>query len=290
MIERALIHVAGPTGAGKTTLIEHLLRYACRSRSLLAARCIRDDRLRTPTEVRPKASTELRRYRQAGASNAVLYRFPNSHADADAFYASHLMEDFSEGVLLEGDRPLEWVDLTVFVAPLVAEGGSLLRRVLRDRAAEQTRARAAVEALLREPDGVERLFESYLGDLGGQLAPVIAKNRDQTRTELLATIEKERRAPPPPATEHWALAKGYEGVAGAQVVVVNVRDESERRRAAAMLDDVSRLRRDEAVFSDVLGWRGSRVPITAVVADLSDQRDPGLRRALARVARAFARR
>ena len=288
MIERALIHVAGPAGAGKTTLVEHLLR-ACPSRSLLVARCVRDDRLRAPKEERPRASTELRRYRKAGASNAVLYRFPESHADADAFYSSHLMEDYSEGVLLEGDRPLEFVDLTVFVAPPVAEGGSLLRRILRDRAGENARARDALQALLHEPDGVERLFASHLGDLGGLLAPTIAKRRDETRRELLAAIEKERRAPPPPPTEHWALADRYEGIAAAQVVVVNVRDEDERRRGATMLEDVTRLRRDEVVFGDVLGWRGSRVPITAVVADLCDRRDPGLRRALARIVRAFAR-
>ena len=71
---------------------------------------------------------------------------------------------------------------------------------------------------------------------------------------------------------------------------MNAGDEAERRRGAAMLGDVTRLRKDEAVFRDVLGWRGSRVPITAVVADLSDARDSGLRRALTRVARAFARR
>jgi hypothetical protein len=39
------------------------------------------------------------------------------------------------------------------------------------------------------------------------------------------------------------------------------------------------------MFDDVLGWRGSRVPITAVVADLTDARDGGTRKALARVKR-----
>jgi hypothetical protein len=39
------------------------------------------------------------------------------------------------------------------------------------------------------------------------------------------------------------------------------------------------------VFDDVLGWRGSRVPVTAVVADLAHARDAGTRKALARVSR-----
>ena len=287
MIERALIHVTGPVGAGKSTLIEQLLR-SCGNRSLVVARCSRDDRLLAPRESRPRASTELRRYMQAGASNALLYRFPASHADGDAFYASHLMEDYSDSVLLEGDRPLEWVDLTVFVAPPLVEGSGLLRRVTRNGVAERGRAYDALEALLHEPDGVDRLFASHLGDLGGLLTPAIAKTREATRAELLAVIAKERRAPPPPATEHWALAEGYEGITAAQVLVVNVRDEDERRRGAAMVADAVRLRKDKVVFRDVLESRGSRVPITAVVANLSDRRDAGLRRVLTRVARAFA--
>ena len=176
----------------------------------------------------------------------------------------------------------------MFVAPPVVEGSGLLRRVTRDRAAERARAHDALEALLHEPDGVDRLFTSHLGDLRGLLAPAIAKTREATRTELLAMIAKARRAPLPPATEHWALAEGYEGITAAQVLVVNVRDEGERRRGAAMVANVARIRKDRAVFRDVLESRGSRVPITAVVADISDPRDAGLRRVLTRVARAFA--
>jgi hypothetical protein len=48
---------------------------------------------------------------------------------------------------------------------------------------------------------------------------------------------------------------------------------------------VRRLRADRAVFDDVLGWRGSRVPITAVVADLANARDAGTRKVVARVKR-----
>jgi hypothetical protein len=68
-------------------------------------------------------------------------------------------------------------------------------------------------------------------------------------------------------------------------VVLNAREDTERRRAQELLEEVRRLRVDRAVFADVLGWRGSRVPITAVVADLADPRDAGTRKALARVRR-----
>lgn len=71
--------------------------------------------------------------------------------------------------------------------------------------------------------------------------------------------------------------------------MVNGRGEAERLAAAALVEDVGRLRKDDAVFHDVLGFRGSRVPVTAVVADLSDPKDPGLRKAIARVKRAAVR-
>ena len=115
MRERALIYVAGPPASGKTTLIEQLLHSA--KKLILAARCIRDDSLRRPLEAAPKNQAELRRYRKAGATRVVEYRFPSSHAGSNAFFVTHFMEDYSEGVILEGDRPVPYVDVAVFVGP-----------------------------------------------------------------------------------------------------------------------------------------------------------------------------
>jgi hypothetical protein len=42
---------------------------------------------------------------------------------------------------------------------------------------------------------------------------------------------------------------------------------------------------EKAIFRDLFDYRGSRVPITAVMADLSDPKDTGWRKALARVMR-----
>ena len=74
MRQRALIHVAGPSGAGKTTLIEVLLRRL--GEIVICVRAMRDDSLRTPMESQPKNHPELRHYRDAGASGVALYRFP----------------------------------------------------------------------------------------------------------------------------------------------------------------------------------------------------------------------
>src|SRR5205809_8130869 len=48
MIRRAFILVAGPSGAGKTALIEHLL--CSERRTMIAERSIRDDTLHEPIE------------------------------------------------------------------------------------------------------------------------------------------------------------------------------------------------------------------------------------------------
>ena len=167
----------------------------------------------------------------------------------------------------------------------LALGSALLVRERRDRAA-QLRAQAdAMQRLLAEPDGAARLLEQLVG------GPVVAFARDQpelleqARLSLLAGIDRARAAPPPTPTEHWAVAAGYAGIEHAQLVVLNAREDAERRRAQELLEEVRRLRVDRAVFADVLGWRGSRVPITAVVADLADPRDAGTRKAVARVRR-----
>jgi hypothetical protein len=191
----------------------------------------------------------------------------------------------SDIVVIEGDSPLRGADLRVFVAPPPAAGQALLVRERRDRAA-QLRAQAdAMQRLLAEPDGAARLLEQLVG------GPVVAFARDQpelleqARLSLLAGIDRARAAPPPTPTEHWAVAAGYAGIEHAQLVVLNAREDAERRRAQGLLEEVRRLRVDRAVFADVLGWRGSRVPITAVVADLAEPRDAGTRKAVARVRR-----
>jgi adenylate kinase len=283
--QRALVLVTGPTGSGKTTLIEQLLRSE--RGMLLAARCIRDDSLRGPKEAVPRSHGELRRYRKAGASGVVEYRFPRSHADLDAFFTTRFMEDYSEGVLLEGDPPFEYLDLTVFVAPALPGNESLFRRVTRDRAREKLEALTAVEKLLETPRGTEELLATVVSRAFVDLIRANPGNFEETRASFVAHLKRERAAPPPASTKHWAIAAGYEGIEHAQVGVVNVHNADERPGAQRLVNDLVRLRKDEAIFRDVLGWRGHRIPITAVVADLADPGDPGLKKTLARIRRAF---
>jgi hypothetical protein len=108
---------------------------------------------------------------------------------------------------------------------------------------------------------------------------------EDVRSRLLAGIAEVRRAPPPRSVEHWALSERFQGIETAGLVVVNVRDSAERPGAEQLLLDIGRLRKDDVLFSDILRWRGHRTPITAVAADLADPRDPGRKKAVARVRR-----
>lgn len=93
---------------------------------------------------------------------------------------------------------------------------------------------------------------------------------------------------PPAQVEHWALEGPYEGVQHAQLVVVSARTGAERSAASSLVAEVARLRKDNDVYRDVFGIRGRK--LTVVVADLSNSKDPGLRKAVARVKRAAKRR
>jgi hypothetical protein len=283
VISRVIIHVDGSPGAGKTTFVERLLGAV--DEWALAVRCRRDESLRHARESWSARDPEVRRYRAAGAPDAGRFTFPSDRDAADDFFTTRLLTDVSDAVVIEGDSPLRDADLRVFVAPPPAAGQALLVRERRDRAAQQRAQADAMERLLGEPDGAARLLDQLVG------GPLVAFAREQpelleqARVSLLAGIGKVRAAPPPAPTERWAVAAGYAGIEHAQLVVLNTCEEAERRRAQGLLEDVRRLRADRAVFDDVLGWRGSRVPITAVVADLANARDAGTRKAVARVKR-----
>ncbi|MBN2371096.1 MAG: hypothetical protein JXO72_11490 [Vicinamibacteria bacterium] len=81
------------------------------------------------------------------------------------------------------------------------------------------------------------------------------------------------------------ISGSYEGIEHAQLVLINDRSAAQRARGDRLLPDVHRIRSDRSVFDDVLGYRGTRIPITAVVADLADADDASTRKTLARVRR-----
>jgi NAD(P)-dependent dehydrogenase (short-subunit alcohol dehydrogenase family) len=90
----------------------------------------------------------------------------------------------------------------------------------------------------------------------------------------------------PKRKEGWAIADRYAGIEDAQLVVVNVRAEDDRAAAEELAADVKRVREDEALFADIIGHRGTRVPVTVVVADVTAPAAVDFKKALARIRRA----
>ena len=148
-------------GSGQDDFVEAII--ADIGAFVLAARCTRDDSLRESRETAPTAHTELRRYRRAGATGTALFTFPERDVGSDAFFMTQLMEDYSQVTVLEGDNPLGFVDLAVFVAPAPRPGQTLFVRRKRDRAEEERAKADTLERLLRQPEGVAELLGRVVG-------------------------------------------------------------------------------------------------------------------------------
>jgi hypothetical protein len=282
VIERALIHVAGPERSGKTAFIEAMLTSS--DGLVIAARCVRDDTLRQFRETTPGSHPELRRYRGAGAIGAALLTFPGDADLSDSFFTTDLMMDYSQAVVLEGDSPLRFVDLRVFVAPPPAEGHQLFVRCTHERGRHARESTAALEQLLRQPDGMVDVLDMIGGARLAELGREHPELLERMRTRL-GGVAQARRAPQP--DKRWAIADSYAGIEHAQLVVVNARHDGQRQAAEQLVADIVRLRKDDDLLADILGPRGSRIPITAVAVNMADPDDPARKKALARVRRAI---
>jgi hypothetical protein len=288
MRQRALIHIDGPPGAGKTTLIEALL--ARTDYMITAVRCVRDDTLPEPCESLVTTAPELHRYRVGGARTPARYVFPGTSdvfpgtSDAhDAFFQTNVMQDFSHAVVIEGDCPVSFADVTAFVAP--AAGRQLLVRRESDQPSREREAIDAFEAVLSRPGGLESILGELVGPGVGDFAAKLPDLMEQERQKTLAQLAELRSRPATKPLMRWAVADPYRGIERAQLVVVNIRDHTEQDTGEALLAEVARLRNDHEIFTDVKGPRGNRIPITAVVANLTQPTDPGTKKALTRIRR-----
>jgi hypothetical protein len=272
--------VAGPEGAGKTTFVETVLQRV--DPPVLAARCRLDDRLAEPEETFPKTEPELRRYLDGGADGVALFTFPAAATSTDDFFMTDLMADYSRAVVVEGDSPLSHVDLSVFVAPTPRQRERLFVRRSPGRPG-RLKQTADLKRLPEEPAGVAEM----MGRLVGEPLAAMLRSRPElleaAGAEMLEKLGQARDFPVLPPTQRWVISERYAGIERAQLVIVNVRDRSDSPRAAELLSDLVKLRQDQEIFSGVLGYRGNRVPITAVAGNLADPADPGLKKAIAKV-------
>lgn len=220
----------------------------------------------------------------------MLYRFPvKRNQFLDDFLESDAMSEYSDVVLIEGDAPLDYLHLSAFVARPLPEGEPLIVAGMRDTKAQREREIAQGEFLAEHP---ELLLELLSPDLRISVKSSIEQNPDilhRVGEDLRRAVGEQRSRPASKPTRCWTLAESHRGIEAAGLVIINIHDESERARAETMLNDVTRVRADKEIFDDVLGWRGDRIPVTAVVANLADPKDAGHKKAIARMKRAIAK-
>jgi len=281
-MERAYIHIAGPSRAGKTTLIERLLELS--PSRLLVARCSATGDVTDYLETREKNDEELARYSKAGAEGVARYRFEPGLERTDAFWETELMEGWSDAVLFEGDLAIEGADLVVFVTRPLPARKKLVRRVLVDRARAHERDLKWLESLSERADAAEEMLSILFGnrDIASRISD---KTRAEFRLIMKEGAKKARAQGPPPPEKQWAVAEGLRGIELAQAVAINATSTKERKRAEALREELQDLREDKEVFYAVAGPRGKRTPIMARVVDLSDPEDKNLKSLLRRIQR-----
>lgn len=286
MIERAFVRIDGPAGHGKTTFIEHIL--TAYDDTAIVARGEPSDKKRF-REHCPKRDSELKRYRQAGAGAVTRLYCPRGDDFSDDFFMSDFMQNYSEAVLIEGPGPDTYYKRLVWVARPPADGGRLLIQQTYDRIAESRAAAAATRLEIEKPGGVEEYLKKNLGELLAEAMTRQPAEVEKIRNEMLILLAKHEQQAGHDHAEHWTLAAGYEDIVKAQMVVAALHDEADRANAETFIADLHRLRSDKEVFETWRGVHGTRIPITALAANLTDPHDPGTKKAVRRILRDLKR-
>ncbi|MBR9974879.1 MAG: hypothetical protein KFF77_04815, partial [Bacteroidetes bacterium] len=250
----------------------------------------RDHSLRRPRESAPESDPHIKRYRNAGAMSSAQYRIPERGSDiVDEFFASEIMSHYSEAVIAEGDSPFGFQHLSAYVARVLPKGESLLVAGKSDERARRKRELAEAERIAKHPELLLDMLSLGHDDL---VTALLKQNPDILRRageKMREGIDELRSQPLPKAAKTWRIAESLRGIEDAGLVVINIFDASERERAEEMVRDMLRLRSDREIFDAVLGPSYERTPVTVVAANLVDPKDPGRKKAIARIKRAIAK-
>jgi hypothetical protein len=250
----------------------------------MAARCTVRDDIQDFVESRDENDAELARYQKAGASAVMRYGFEPGLEETDALWETDFMEEYSEGILFEGDLPARVDDLSVFVTRPLPVRRPLFRRVLVDQTSIHEQELRFLEGLTERPEGLEDFATLMFGNK--EIAARISqKSRAEWVDKMSAVVEKVRAAGPRPPEKRWVLAEEVKGIETARVVAINVSTPKERKRADAMIEELQQLRKDKDVFKDIAGGRGNRAPILARAVDLADAGEKHLKSLLRRIQR-----
>ena len=275
MNERTIIQVIGPPGAGKTLLIERLLR-ANRARTIGALRVV-DGKDAGATA--PAASSETARYMDAGAVVSDRVVLPDATAGS-VWGALEAGDDFlfaCDVILIEGGPATSGdVDGIVFVAPPLADGEPLVFDETREVGRYSGRD-ALLLMLGIDPDSVEDDIplddDTELEDVEEEVIDSIELSESQAEaiTRLL------EHGMPVVHSGRW-LRAGWEGLAQAELAVVNARAGQPEAAALATLRALEALRTDERWHATLVPRRHDAGPRRSFLTDLADPRDGESRR------------
>ena len=288
-IERAYIAVAGPEGGGKTTIIERVLGDNDRN-AVAVARCIVGPDVEELTQDPAKDDPEVCRYNEAGAFATARMRFPED--DTDAFWNSEFREGYYDTAIFEGSMPpgLD-PDLRIFVCR--PPDHPLYTQVHDDGVAAHKTRLALYERAQEEPELLADVLRESLagefgliGGLGVNLEKILMAMIPDLRGHARQLAEEEAERGPQAQTS-WRFTDGYGDLALAQVIVFNVQRPEDRERAEARVAEVQRIRKDDELFDDLIGWRGDRRPVTVRTVDLKEESGSQMTGLLRRIQRAF---
>lgn len=310
MFDRHLTWIDGPAGAGKTTLVEQIVR-SNRAKEIAALRIRTDPTIASPLyAAAAERSPEVGRWVAAGAGFAGTLRVPEGWS-GDLLHALEECDNvellyIADVWLVEGS--IEYAaglhDTLVFVTPPLEDGqgavveeerevaridGMTALRIIAGRYAEEAGDPAGDEPWPSTPpeELPEGLRPGDIDEETGEEIVDVFEIPDELGWQIVKILEE---GVPSKQHKHWLL-HGLEGAADAHVVVVNAVDAAQPGAARPgddgaarrLVEELQTLWRDDTLRNEVLGSRLGRRTILA--ARLADRRDEGTRKAVAAIKR-----
>ncbi len=274
------IRIDGPPEAGKTTLIEHLLRLKP-DHTILACR-VRENSNSTEPTVQREGSGETMRYQAAGADDTVHCDYPPGQTEVmlECFRDdSSLFCQPSDALVYECNADCHLSSaLCVFVASLPTDDRPLVVRGTREYL--ELDYQVILQALFEDPGAVR------LVDLSPNIDPSLPdkptsrrrKNKNQLSDRALAIIGEivDRAIASPGEKEAWVLTEPFGGLAHANAVIINIRGAGEIERAIRFRREIHRIYTEWEIAEDILEFQTLYSKIPVFICNLADPDDPVL--------------
>ncbi len=235
MITRGFVRIEGPPAAGKTTLIERVLRG---NRSiLLAAARIDEAPVGKPSREIREEDSHITRFIEAGAFDASSFQIDYRGKDSpeNFFWCSDLMSDYFHGLLIENPGPLDLHgNHTVFVLRPLEDGEEFFER----------------DTIHVPRHVLKASLGAILSDLGeGSEHPDIAFNKafddlDEKGLDI---------------GEHWRLRDPFAGLTRADTILINTNGNENYDSLERTVAEIKRMAEEPELARDIFMWRaGSR--------------------------------